>query len=202
MKTISRRFVVPLALLASTVILGACANSNGDKVITYHADYPAYDSADNLFNTADLIVEATVSTQPVSVQELKPDTAGDDPKLNPAAGAPTAEVAQPPDPVVISVYKASVTKVYKGAAQVGQSIDIQQLGGKLNGITYQEEEAHALQQNQGYVLFLQTYPDAPAALLNPLQGQYPLNAKGEPAQLQENPVALTSDDLNRLSGHR
>ncbi|MCT9931793.1 hypothetical protein N5079_16395 [Planotetraspora sp. A-T 1434] len=200
MKTISRRLVVPLALLASTAFLGACANSNGDKVITYHADYPAYDSADNLFNTADLIVEATVSTQPVSVQELKPDTAGADPKLNPAAGAPTPQ--EPPDPVVISIYKASVTKVYKGAAQVGQSIDVQQLGGTLNGITYQEEEEHALQQNQGYVLFLQTYPDAPAALLNPLQGQYPLNATGEPVKLQENPVPLTSDDLKRLSGNK
>ncbi|GLX01474.1 hypothetical protein Misp02_55600 [Microtetraspora sp. NBRC 16547] len=202
MMRLSRRFAVTLALVASAATLSACSGTSASgehKTVTYHADYPAYDSAGNLFTKADVVVEATVSGNPVRVQELKPDTTSDDPKLNPAAGAPAGQAA-PADPVVITVYQAEVKKVFKGSAQPGQMIEIQQLGGQLNGVTYQEAEAHPLKQNTGYVLFLETYPDAPAALLNPLQGQYPLDAAGNPSKLPENPVALTADDLKRISG--
>ncbi|MGI5486254.1 hypothetical protein [Microtetraspora malaysiensis] len=202
MTRISRRLAVTLALVASAATMAACSGTSASgegQTITYHADYPAYDSANNLFQKADVVIEATMSAAPARVQELKPDTTSDDPKLNPAAGAP-AEQAAAADPVVISVYRAEVKKVYKGAVQPGQTIEIQQLGGQLDGITYQEAEAYPLKQETGYVLFLQTYPDAPAALLNPVQGQYPLDAAGKPSKLPENLVALTADDLKRISG--
>jgi hypothetical protein len=168
------------------------------EVVEYQADYPIYDSADHLFGKANLVVRATVSPRPLRTQKLMPDTGSADPKLNPSAGAPGAQPPDESDPVVITVYRATITKVHKGQAKAGQSVEIQQLGGVLGGITYREKHARPLAGGKNYLLFLQTFPDAPAALLNPLQGQYPLDRAGTPAPLSGNPIKVTNGDLKRL----
>ncbi|WP_157244529.1 hypothetical protein [Nonomuraea typhae] len=185
-------------VLAAMALLSACATA---EPVVYSADYPAYESADKLYERASLVVEGTVTGAPARVQELRADKGGgSDPKLNPQAGLESAQ-QQPGSPVVISVYQVRVTKVFKGGAQPGQAVDVQQLGGTLRGVTYEESGAQVLRPGSGYVLFLETYPDAPAALLNPQQGQYPLDTAGNPVKLAQNPVTLTRDDLKRLSGH-
>lgn len=201
MNMLLRRFAGALAIGTSVAILGACSAGAGATPVPYHADYPAYESVDKLYEKATLVVEGTVTAAPARVQELNADPAGEDPRLNPSAGVPAEKgVQQDAAPVVVSVYQIQVTKVYKGEAQPGQAVDVQQLGGKANGVTYEEKDAQTLKHNTGYVFFLETYPNAPASLLNPQQGQYPLDASGNPTKLAANPITVTRDDLKRLSG--
>jgi hypothetical protein len=199
-----KNLIVVLALVMAS---SACSDGSGekavpsgDKTVIYQADYPQYSTADKLYAAADLVILADVG-KAVRVQELKPETpTGSDPKLNPAAGAPTQADAPQDDAMVITVFEATVKKVIKGTATVGQVIEVQQSGGEFKGVTYQEADAHALKQNAGSLLFLETYPTAPAALLNPLQGQYPLDASGEPTELPGNTVDISSATLKKLSG--
>lgn len=101
--------------------------------------------------------------------------------------------------VVITVRQVEVVKVYKGDAKPGQLIDVGQLGGLYKGVNHVQAEATKLKGGDTYVLFLATYPDAPAALLNPNQAQYQLDASGGLNRAQGNTLQLTTADLRRLS---
>ncbi|MEU4224060.1 hypothetical protein AB0F17_07180 [Nonomuraea sp. NPDC026600] len=188
------------ALVFAAVFVTAC--SAHEEPVLYRADYPQYQSADALFDKATLVVEARIVGEPRYLQEQAeaPDPAETDPNLNPNAGAP-AEVAAEPEapPTVITVYTAQVVKVFKGQAQVGQSIEVKELGGNFEGVTYAEEHTTAMNQDSGYVLFLETYPDSPAALLNPVQAKYPLDTSSNPASLPENTLKLTRAELETMS---
>lgn len=81
--------------------------------------------------------------------------------------------------------------MYKGDAKPGQLIDVGQLGGSYKGVDYVQAEATKLKGGDTYVLFLETYPDAPAALLNPNQAQYQLDASGGLNRAQGNTSQLT-----------
>ncbi|MEV0386479.1 hypothetical protein [Nonomuraea sp. NPDC050643] len=173
-----------------------------EEPVLYRADYPQYETADALFDRTNLVVEARIIGEPRYLQEVAqaPDPAETDPALNPQAGAPAAVAAQPEaPPVVITVYTAQILKVFKGQAQVGQSVEVKELGGVFDGVTYQEEHTTPLNQDRGYVLFLEAYPDSPAALLNPVQAKYPLDAASNPAPLPENSIKLTRAELETMS---
>lgn len=188
------------ALVFAAVFVTAC--SAHEEPVLYRADYPQYQSADALFDKATLVVEARIVGEPRYLQEKEeaPDPAETDPNLNPNAGAP-AEVAAEPEapPTVITVYTAQVIKVFKGQAQVGQSIEVKELGGNFEGVTYAEEHTTPMNEDSGYVLFLETYPDSPAALLNPVQAKYPLDTSSNPAPLPENTLKLTRAELETMS---
>ncbi|MFI7705403.1 hypothetical protein [Nonomuraea sp. NPDC049480] len=189
------------AVFVAAVFATGC--SAGEKTIIYEADYPVYESADALFDRATLVVEGRVTGQPRVLQqteELPEDPQETDPQLNPNAGAPAQAKARTEEPpTVITVYSVEVLKVFKGEAKPGQIVEVKELGGELDGVTYKEVDLVPLRTEQGYTMFLETYPDSPAALLNPQQGKYPLDASGNPQPLAENPVKLTRTDLTRLA---
>lgn len=187
-------------VFGSAVLVAGC--SAEESVIIYEAEYPVYQSADALFERATLVVEGRVTGEPRVVkqqEELPIDPQETDPMLNPNAGAPPqAAVAEAEEPTVITVHSVEVLKVFKGEAKPGQIVGVKELGGQIDGVTYKMEDLVPLQTEQSYMLFLETYPDSPAALLNPEQAKYPLDASGAPQPLAENPVKLSRDDLTRL----
>lgn len=188
------------ALALAVVFVTAC--SAHEESVLYRADYPQYQSTDALFDKATLVVEARIAGTPRALQEQveAPDPSETDPRLNPQAGAPPGVAAQPEaPPSVITVYTAQIVKVFKGQAQVGQSIEVKELGGEFQGVTYAEEHTTPMDEGSSYVLFLETYPDSPAALLNPVQAKYPLDSSGAPAPLPENTLKLTRAELEALS---
>ncbi|MFC4114388.1 hypothetical protein [Nonomuraea zeae] len=188
------------ALVLTALFVTAC--SSHEEPVLYRADYPQYESADALFDRANLVVEARIVGEPRYLQEVtEPDPVSTDPQLNPEAGAPAAALAAQPEapPMVITVYTAQVLKVFKGQAQVGQSVEVKELGGTFEGVTYQEEHTTALTQDGGYILFLEAYPDSPAALLNPIQAKYPLDSANNPAPLPENTIKVTRNELEAMS---
>ncbi|MFI6631009.1 hypothetical protein ACIBI7_19230 [Nonomuraea fuscirosea] len=188
------------ALVLTALFVTAC--SSHDEPVLYRADYPQYESADALFDKASLVVEARIVGAPRYLQEVTaPDPTTTDPQLNPEAGAPAeAAAGQPePPPTVITVSTAQVLKVFKGEAEVGQTIEVKELGGVFDGVTYEEEHTSGLKQDSGYVLFLETFPDSPAALLNPVQAKYPLDSSNNPAPLPENTIKVTRAELETMS---
>ncbi len=212
--TIRNRFAATLGSLLAIFALTACASNGGtadraatagptDATVVYHTDYPVYGNVDSLYKRADLVVEVVVRDAP-AVRQMYPNRKVNgprvnDPKVNPRAGT----AAQPTgDPLITTVFRAKLTRVHKGSAKVGDTVEVKQLGGRYGGITYHAEGTTMLRQGRSYLLFLAVFPDAPASLLNPEQGQYPLDGRGRPTRLGANPVTVSAADLSRLSTAR
>jgi hypothetical protein len=194
------RIAVALGSVLAVLGLASCAGNHGPsaaagRVVDYHPDYPGYDSVDSLYRAADLVVEVRIGGT-TAVRALRQGAPDNDPRLNPAAGTGANAT---PDALVVTVYQASVTRVYKGGVAAGSTVPVKQLGGSYQGVTYREVGATALRPGGSYVLFLAVFPDAPASLLNPDQGQYAVGSGGAPATVGTNTLSLTSADLTRLS---
>lgn len=187
-----------LRWLAGAVILALTASACGGTV-TSLADYPHYGTAEELFDTATLVVEADVAnTSRVTRQPALP-AAGDDPVTNPQAGAPPGEE---PDALVMTVRTARIVTVYKGAAKAGDTIEVGQSGGTIDGVRHEQAEAVPLTGGARHVLFLETFDNAPAVLLNPTQGQYRVGGDGTVSAVADNPLRLSRADLDRLAARR
>ncbi|MBN6055632.1 hypothetical protein JYK22_27115, partial [Nonomuraea sp. RK-328] len=188
------------AAALAVLFLSAC--SAEEKTVVYAADYPAYDSADALFAGAKLVIEGrlTGDRRVMTVAEPPDDETETDPQLNPNAGA-TPDGGTPPaaPPTVMTVSSVEVLKVRKGLARVGQVIQVKELGGTLDGVTYEEADATPLKSGVTYMLFLETYPDSPASLLNPEQAKYVVTSTGAYSPMPDNPVRLEGTDVQRLS---
>ncbi|MEV0237610.1 hypothetical protein [Nonomuraea sp. NPDC050786] len=125
---------------------------------------------------------------------------GEDPRLNPSAGVTGgADQPQRDSSVVSTVFDARALKVFKGTIDAGSTIEVRQLGGALDGITYSEKGTSSLKAGKVQVLFLNTYPDLPATLLNPDQGQYDIDEAGNLVPLPTNTIAVSMGDLNKLA---
>ncbi|CAL9547199.1 hypothetical protein SUDANB121_04378 [Nocardiopsis dassonvillei] len=117
-------------------------------------DYPSYASAQELFEAADLVVEATVEgsrTEPIDVSE------GD--------GAEEGL-----EPIEYTVYTLAVSEVFEGR-DPGGVLEVKHENGATDDLELREGET--------YVLFLATYDDVPASLLNPDQSVYLVGGDGE-----------------------
>ncbi|HYN93482.1 MAG TPA: hypothetical protein VES42_06505 [Pilimelia sp.] len=157
--------------------MAACGGAK--EPVYYHADWQVFDSTDALFESAGLVVEATIA-RPGVTDELHIG-------------------GEPDETSVYTIFEVAVTRVLKGDAAVGDRFKVKQLGGELDGVKHIDEETVYLAPQKSYLLFLETYPDSPASLLNPIQAQFPLNAAGDPTSLPGNDVTVTKTDLARLA---
>ncbi|MER7568584.1 hypothetical protein ABTZ93_37370 [Streptomyces sp. NPDC097941] len=186
------------ALLAAVILVGCSTDGSPEgkakpkavaaaDVVPYEADYPSYDSVDALVKQSDVVITGTViGTQ---VRELSPEApTNDDPVANPQAGLSPEEAAQS-DPVVVTVSSIKVSQVLSGAGDVkaGDTIEVSQLGGTLDGVTYKEQETTALAgDSTEYVLMLADQGDKnPFDLLNPQQALYTVGSGDEVTPVAE-----------------
>ncbi|MFE9817922.1 hypothetical protein [Streptomyces sp. NBC_00236] len=182
-----RHVVASSSLLVLALAAAGCANgepasekaAETSDVIAYEADYPVYDSLDQVVEKADVIVKGTVVGS--SVRELVPETSTDtDPLANPQAGLSEEEAADE-DPVVITVSRVKVSEVLSGNVKPGDIVEVSQLGGQRGKVTYKEKHTTALTANgTQYVLMLAAHgPAAPYDLLNPEQALYTAGGSGK-----------------------
>jgi hypothetical protein len=165
-------------LAAAAFIFGGslAGCSAGPDDVEYHANYPVYRSSAELIDAADLIVRGT----PINsrVEKMYPDVSTDsDPMRNPQAGLSDEEVRQARESqaVVVTVTTVKVAEAIKGAAAVGDVVQVSQLGGVLDGVRYADSGTTLLPTNAraSYVLFLAAYgAGKPHDLLNPGQAMY------------------------------
>jgi hypothetical protein len=168
-----RTFLARLAGAATLVLVSACTGP-----VTVVADYPSYETVAALFNKATVVVEADVSGNSRVTRDEETDA------------------------LVVTVRTARVVTAYKGAVRVGDSIDVKEMGGMLEGVVHQEAGGVPLTGDARHVLFLETYPDSPASLLNPTQGQYLVDGSGAFIPVGGNPLTLSRVDLDRLAAQR
>ncbi|MEV0719828.1 hypothetical protein [Asanoa sp. NPDC050611] len=179
--------VVAVAAMA----LAGCGKPFGGRVV-YQGDYPYYETVADLMAKADLVIEATVA-DPRAGMLYPSGEGGTDPQANPQAGAPEPKAPPADLGIVITIWSATVTKVHKGRPTQA-TVQVQQMGGERDGVVYEQPGAVAFTEGTTYLLFLETYPDSPASLLNPDQAQYTVEA-GTYRPVGDNKLTVTPADL-------
>lgn len=178
-----------LVVLAAIPLFSAgCDGSSASGPVVYEAEYLTYESLDDLWDAADLVVTASTSQGP-TVRRLDIEGSG--------KGEEAGEEGD-----VYTVFVVEVGHVWKGSASPGETLEVKQLGGLYEGVQYVEEGQATLSRDQNYVLFLVEFPDfpgVPASLLNPSQGQYRLDAGGELVPIGGNDLTVSIKALEELA---
>jgi hypothetical protein len=173
--------------LISAAALAGCSSQpradKADKVVRTTADYPTYDTGAELVGNAAVIVRgAAVSSR---VEWLYPEVStNSDPAVNPQAGLPSDEVDawQQDSGVVVTISTVRVDEVLKGDIQVGQQIEVSQLGGTIDDVTYEDTNTVVLPADgSDYALLLADHNAKPFDLLNPQQALYKAEGTGDDA---------------------
>jgi len=175
--------------------LSACATPQTQpEVVEYGADYPTYSTMSDLCSAATVVITGDVIDEEVREVQLTPRTGGseaEDPSLNAPSEAPVPEA-----PVLVkTISTVSVTSVLSGSGvAAGDQIEVGQLGGTLDDVVY-EAEQYGMESGTPYVMFLETYPDSPASLLNPTQGGYQVSDQNTLVASNQNSMARQSSSL-------
>ncbi|GAA1369649.1 hypothetical protein [Catellatospora chokoriensis] len=200
-----RRLKPALVVAVVSVLLGAAACSSQPvssepETVTISGSYPGYASVKQLWSTADLVIEGTV--QPGGRVIVIMPVAGDgtDPQADP--GGSLDGLTEEEAGLVYTVRTVLVSRVLKGKASAGQQIEVKEMGGTRNGVRYVEEGATPLTEKSRVLLFLQTYPDSAASLLNPQQARFDLDGAGGYRSLPGNALRATPADLDALRAGR
>ncbi|WP_250443151.1 hypothetical protein [Actinotalea sp. C106] len=167
--------------------------------MTFHADYPEYESLAELAVSSELVVQVEFSGESRTVL-IAPEAPEDpsDPRQNPTLGVDPAVLAGQPEtpPIVTTVYEAKIANVIEGQARVGQLIEVQEMGGVHEGIAYVSDDDTEIDTGDDYLLFLsQGASGQPFQLLNPSQAAYPEKVDGIPQPLPANDIGVTTEDL-------
>ena len=168
-----------ILLVGVTFTLAACARNVG-VVTTIHAEYPSYDTANDLVDSADLIFSGTVEN--ISYEELDVRTeSGTDPTtgLTSSHGIP------------YTIYEIKVDTIYKGTAQE-DTISIKVPGGVMGGNQYIIDDAPTISLGETYLFLTETYERTYPSLLNVTQATYDLNA---PEAYEENTDKITLSQI-------
>ncbi len=163
-----RCFAVVICLILFVGSMSGCQPKTPEKTVTISADYPEYDSVEALTDRADLIVQGTVKEMQYKQIDISLGKGRDD-SLSP-----------------YTVYTVAVDEVFKSDGNVGETIEVKVPGGIFDGVAYVIEgvDSPLLEKDQSYVLFLATYENLPASLLNLTQAAYEIGEDGKLAGVE------------------
>ena len=71
---------------------------------------------------------------------------------------------------------------------------MKQLGGTIDRVHYVQEDAMTIEIGNTYIMFLETYENSPASLINPIQGIYEYK-DGKITGSSKNTWVLTLEDM-------
>ncbi len=149
----------------------------------YRPDYPEYEDADALVDSADLIFSGTVKG--ISYEQLDVSD----------GGKGTYDAASEKFPY--TVYEVLVDKVYKGEAE-GDVIRIKRLGGRDSDEELGLEDAPAVDAGGEYLFLTQTYDNTYPSLVNMSQAAYSMDDAAKKSQSGGADIALS--DIMKVIG--
>lgn len=155
-------------LLVLCFMLPACGkesniSKNKGTVTVIHADYPCYNTAQELVDSADLVF--TGSVENITYEELDIKTESEDDSLTGFVAAQN---------IPYTIYEIKIKDVYKGDAD-DDTICIKQPGGQIDDNTYILEGISVISQGETYLFLAETYENTYPSLLNATQALYNMN---------------------------
>lgn len=194
------RYPLAAAALAASLLLGGCASdgAHAEDVVEYQADYADFASLEEAVAASGAVVTGSVVAS--RTVEVFPDApTGDDPVANPQAGVKGKDVAKIPG-VVTTVLTVEVSEVLAGDVAVGDRIEVSQLGGTVDGVTYRERHTTALADGGSYLLLLADHgPGVPYDVINPAQGIYTVSGDAATAVSPEGFADVSLSSVSRLT---
>jgi len=165
---------IALATAALTLSLSACGSET-----MYMIEYAYYATAQELFSAAETVVVGTV--QQSSAKMI--DTA------TPPAAA---------DPMAYTVHQVVVASAIKGDVQVGATIDVAEVGGRVGGHTYRSNSGILMSDGNTYLMFIKCTPDLLCFLYDPVVSVYQMAPDGTLKAMDGN--WLSVDDVAAVTG--
>lgn len=197
MKTKSQIIIGIILLVAVTLVL-SLPYLNMSKIEYYKADYPSYDSQSDMENVADIVIEGKVINSQIQIINVGQPLTSEDPKKNPSKDG---KVTKEEGDIVYTVSKVKVNEVYKGQNNIkpGDIIEVKQLGGTMNNVTYKDKHTKPFENEKEYVMFLKDFQDGiPFSLINSTQGSYE-KKENQYMGNSENKVKLDIESLKKIN---
>lgn len=166
-------------LMAAALTFGACGKEadpveSEETAVSLSADYPVYNTAQELVDQANLIFSGTVENITYELLDVRD---------KPVAG--TEEGGSP-----YAIYEVRVTNIYKGSSEEDTICIKCPSGGVFDGMEYAVENAVSLEKGREYLLLAETYENAYPSLLNPTQAVYDLDAQKTAGEDENNGITL------------
>ena len=190
-----------------------------DPSASGQATYAVYGSLEELAQQTTVAFEGTVidiqvelvltdGGPPVPEPTYTPsptDSPSDGPSDSPTGSAgPTglasASSTPVPERAVYTIYTMRIDNCLKGCQGYGGSLQLTDLGGHINGISYNTPYSLDLERDKAYILFLKVDSSGTLVLVNPSQSAYSSPAEQGAFQslYDENQLKLTPDALRKL----
>ncbi|WP_434751506.1 hypothetical protein [Paenibacillus amylolyticus] len=189
-----------LSAIGCSSVTPAAAPSNAPVTIIASEDYPSYGSVDALSDRADTIVKGNViQTRVEALNDLTQADSQDQNTIN-TAGSTANEQAS--FDKIYTIYTIQVTESYKGVYTAGDQLEVKQLGGQLGNTEIINDDRLKLMPAKDYVLFLETYVDTPASLLNSVQSLYvvkPTPKANQASEQSQSEVIVSANPENNLT---
>ena len=174
------RALITLSAASAVALLGAsCASQPSsedpasESVVHLSADYPEYGSTEAALEAADVVVVGTVesSRDLIEYPEINDSGAGLE---NPQSGVEVSNEDLEAMAVVTTVTTIRVSEVISGDAEVGDSVEVSQLGGTSEGVTYIEDSTTFIEEvdSPEVLLLLNDFGEGRYDLVNPIEGIY------------------------------
>jgi len=202
--------ILGLAIFA-LVFLTACTGSDDDVITDFvEGAFIVYESVDELASVATDIVRVEILDEWVEWRNVVlPPRDEDDEYLNP--GGELIEQYE-----ISTIHQLRVLDVFQGNAQVGDIMEVAQLGGRIDNRELVNANFVSFAAGDDVVLFLRTFyfdEERPAVLLGPMQSVYRVShERGDGAMTNDssdaileninpdNDLSLTFGDLERIRG--
>ncbi|MBP1904214.1 hypothetical protein J2Z32_000831 [Paenibacillus turicensis] len=163
---------VIVSLVVMMLIISGCqskidtldSSSHSKEVTIIHADYPQYDTAKDLVDSADLVFSGTVKSIQYKMLDIKVEQGADS-----DTGLVEAES------IPYSIYEISVDKVLKGDS-TDSTLFLKRPGGEFENETFVIEDATQVNIDGTYLFVAQTYPESYPSFLNASQASYDMNS--------------------------
>lgn len=166
-------------------VLGACGKDaiepEDETMITIiHAEYPLYDTAQELVDEADLVFSGTVESVSYEMLDVRAESGKDS-----VTGLDQSHC------IPYTIYQVKVDLLYKGSSDE-DFIYIKCPGGEADENQYVVEGAVTLQEGGVYLFLTKSFENTYPSLLNAAQSAYDMN---EPNTLNEGQNGIKLSDI-------
>lgn len=160
---------VIVLILAITILLSACATTDdnskvekesGVKQVVLSADYPVYDTAEDLVGAADFVFSGIVES--ITYESIDVSDAGN-------------EASDVENAIPYTIYEIKVSKVYQGES-TEDKVYIKCPGGRIGNTEYVLDSANPIIKGETYLFLTKTYSNTYPSLLNVTQALFNMSS--------------------------